>query len=182
MPPHASVSPGYRDAGAPAGRAIELRQPNVLGLLGALTLAAGLVGILVPLVVLGPSPVLAIGLTFLLLGLGLVVAGLVRGGAEYRLVLDARGVFLVHRSGAVEGLLGHGSLALTPGHYVYASRTGALEKQCVAIGHHLSIGTNAIGTVRYRVPVPRMPLPRFYLKAADWDALVQALPALRSIQ
>lgn len=177
-----STSPGYRDAGAPTGRTIELARPNVLGLLGALTLMGGIMGILIPLIVRGVSPALLIGVMFVLVGIGLIVAWLVRGGAEYRLVLDPRGVFLVDRSGAVEGLLGRGALALTPGHYVYGSRSGALEKQCVAIGNHISIGTNAIGTVRYSVPVPRMPLPRFYLKAADWDALVDALPALRSIQ
>ena len=175
-------TPGYRDAGAPTGRTIELAQPNVLGLLGALTLMAGIMGILVPLIVQGVSPALAIGFMFVLVGIGLIVAWLLRGGPEYRLVLDPRGVFLVDRAGAVEGVLGQGALTLTPGHYIYGSRSGALEKQCVAIGNRLSIGTNAIGTVRYSVPVPRMPLPRFYLKAADWDALVDALPALRSIQ
>lgn len=176
------MNPGYRNADAPSGRTIDLRQPNILGLLGALTLMGGIMGILVPLIVTGFSPALAIGFIFVLVGIGLIVAGLVRGGVEYRLVLDPRGVFLVDRSGTVEGLLGHGPLALTPGHYIYGSRSGAMEKQCVAIGNHLSIGTNAIGTVRYSVAVPRMPLPRFYLKAADWDALVDALPALRSIQ
>lgn len=176
------MSPGYRDAGAPTGRAIELGQANVFGLLGALSLGAGLAGILVLLVVKGLSPLLAIGSPFVLLGLVLLAVGVARSGVEYRLVLDPRGVFLVSRSGAVEGLLGHGPLGLTPGHYVYGSRSGVLEKQCVAIGNRFSIGTNAIGTVRYRVPVPRMPAPRFYLKATDWDALVDAVPMLRSIR
>jgi hypothetical protein len=172
----------YRDAAAPAGRAIELTQPNILGLLGALTLLAGVLGIVIPLIVAGASPALAIGFVFTLAGLVLIVIGRARGGAEYRLILDPRGVFLVGRSGAVEGLLDSGPLALTPGHYLYRARFGAYEKQCVAIGNRFSVGTNAIGTVRYRVPVPTMPLPRFYLKAADWDALVDALPSLRSIQ
>jgi len=174
------MSVGYRDAGAPTGRVIELAPPNVLGLLGTLTLPAGLLVTLSALIV-GRSAPLAIGLMILLLGLALIVIGRARS-VEYRLVLDPRGVFLVDRSGAVEGLLGDGPFTLTPGHYIYRAKYAAYEKQCVAIGNRFSIGTNAPGTVRYRVPVPTLPIPRFCLTADDWDTLVEALPALRSLQ
>ena len=176
------MSAGYRDAYPPTGPVIELAQPRLLAFLGAPLIFVGLIATVIPLVVLGPSDAIAIGLVVVLVGLVLVVVGLARGGVEHRLVIDPRGVFLVARSGAVEGVLGHGALQLTPGQYIYGARSGAYEMPCVAIGNRFAVGMNAIGTVRYRVPVPRMPRPRFYLKAVDWQALVAAVPALRSIQ
>lgn len=176
------VQAGYRDAQPPHGRALGLARSNVLGVVGALMIPAALVAIVIPALRFGLTPASVIGLLFLVAGLALVVAGYLRSRPEYTLVLDPRGVFLVSAAGVVEGIVGSPPLTLTPGHYVYRARNGAYEKQCVWLGHRFAIGTNGIGTLRFRVPVPQMPLPRYYLRGRDWEAFVEAVPALRDIQ
>lgn len=176
------MSAGYRDPGAPQGRVIPLARPNIMGLFGGLALFFGLILAVGLGFVFGASPVLAMPMTFVLLGVALWVVGFTQSRAERSLVLDPRGVFVVNTSGVVEGMVGAAPLTVVPGHYLYRAKYSAYEKQCVMIGNHFSIGTNAIGNVRYRVPVQQMPLPQYYLKSADWDEFVGAVPALRAIQ
>ena len=77
------MSAGYRDAYPPTGPVIELAQPRLLAFLGAPLIFVGLIATVIPLVVLGPSDAIAIGLVVVLVGLVLVVVGLARGGVEY---------------------------------------------------------------------------------------------------
>lgn len=130
----------------------------------------------------GASLVLVMPGLFLALGGTLLIVGYSRSRPEHNLVLDPRGVFLVSAAGVVEGMVGTPPLTLTPGHYVYRAKYSAYEKQCVWLGNRFAIGTNGVGTIRYRIPVPVMPLPLYYLKGSDWEAFVAAVPQLQAIQ
>jgi hypothetical protein len=79
-------------------------------------------------------------------------------------------------------MVGVPPLTLTPGHYLYRARYSAYDKQCVWLGNRFAIGTNGIGNIRYRIPVPQMALPRYYLKGSDWEAFVAAVPQLHAMQ
>lgn len=130
----------------------------------------------------GLSFSLVMPMLFIALGVTLLVIGRVNSRPEFTLVLDPRGVFLVSAAGVVQGMLGSPPLTLTPGHYLYRAKHSAYDKQCVWLGNRFAIGTNGVGNIRWRIPVPQMPLPLYYLEGPDWEAFVAAVPQLRQLQ
>ena len=160
-------------------RTIDLaRRPSVL--VFAIPLVPLLLaGVVIPFL---PPAFMTIALGIAFLGTVLVFVAIrlavARKVAEYRLVIDERGVAVADADGRTLGRLGDASFPVTRANWMTGSRSGVRANPCCDVGGRLSFG--AFGWARpYSSPATVLTRPRYFVRVEEWEAIVAATPGLQ---